>query len=114
MTECYPNPIRFSPVKRRQVEADFSGGDITSNGGVQLLSQVDRRLGLTQMVAGVLDDSRRKASCDHSQEDLLRQRIYGLSLGYEDLNDHGELRHDPALQTAARRLDTLANPSTLC
>ncbi len=47
-------------------------------------------------------------------EDFLRQRIYGLSLGYEDLNDHGELRHDPALQTAARRLDTLASPSTLC
>lgn len=89
MTECYPNPIRFSPVKRRQVEADFSGGDITSNGGVQLLSQVDRRLGLTRSVARALDDGRRQASCDHSLGDLLRQRIYALALGYEDLNDHG-------------------------
>ena len=114
MTECYPNPIRFSPVKRRQVEADFSGGDITGNGGIQLLSQVDRRLGLTRSVARSLEDGRRQASCDHSLGDLLRQRIYALALGYEDLNDHGELRHDPALQTASGRMESLASPSTLC
>ena len=114
MTQCYPKPIRFSSVKRRKVEADFSGGAISSNGGIQLLAQVDRRLGLTGSVARSLEDSRRQASCDHRLVDLLRQRVYALALGHEDLNDHGELRHDPALQTAAGRLEALASPSTLC
>ena len=110
MTQCYPKPIRFSSVKRRKVEADFSGGAISSNGGIQLLAQVDRRLGLTGSVARSLEDSRRQASCDHRLVDLLRQRVYALALGHEDLNDHGELRHDPALQTAAGRLEALASP----
>ena len=96
------------------MEADFSGGAISSNGGIQLLAQVDRRLGLTGSVARSLEDSRRQASCDHRLVDLLRQRVYALALGHEDLNDHGELRHDPALQTAAGRLEALASPSTLC
>ncbi len=108
MTECYPEPIRFSSVKRRKVEADFSGGAISSNGGIQLLAQVDRRPGLTESVARSLEDSRRQASCDHRLVDLLRQRVYALALGHEDLNDHGELRHDPALQTAAGRLEAVA------
>ena len=101
MTECYPIALQFPSVKRRKVEADFSGGHITGNGGIPLLSTVDRRLGLTRAVAGCLDDSRRQASCEHSLSDLLRQRVYALALGHEDLNDHGELRHDLALQTAA-------------
>ena len=79
-----------------------------------MLSQVDLRLGLARSVARSLDDGRRQASCDHSLADLLRRRIYALALGYEDLNDHGELRHDPALQTASGRMESLASPSTLC
>ena len=71
-------------------------------------------MGLTQAVARAMGDTRRRASCDHSQEELLKQRIYGLTLGYEDLNDHGELRHDLALQTATSRVETLASPATLC
>ena len=114
MTECYPNPIQFSSVKRRKVEAAFSGGAISGNGGIQLLAQVDRRLGLTGSVARSLEDPRRQASCDHRLVDLLRQRVYGLALGHEGLNDHEELRHGPALQTAAGRLEGLASPSTLC
>lgn len=114
MTKCYQSSFEFPSVKRRKVEANFSGGDITSNAGIPLLAQVDRAMGLTRSVARALQDPRRKASCDHSQEELLQQRIYGLALGYEDLNDHGELRHDLALQTATSRVDTLASPSTLC
>ena len=114
MTECYPKPIRFSSVKRRKVEADFSGGAISSNGGIQLLAQVDRRLGLTRSLAWLLGDSRRQSSCNHRLSSLLSQRIYALALGHEDLNDHGELRHDPALRTAAGRIESLASPSTLC
>ena len=81
MTECYRTPLQFPPVKRRKVEADFSGGDITGNCGITLLSTVDRRLGLTRAVAGCLEDSRRQASCEHSLSELLRQRIYALALG---------------------------------
>ena len=114
MTECYQTSLQFPPVKRRKVEADFSGGDITSNGGISLLSQVDQQMGLTRAISRVLNDERRQASCDHSLLELIRQRIYGLALGYEDLNDHQELRHDLALQTATSRVETLASPSTLC
>ncbi len=114
MTECYQTSLEFPPVKRRKVEADFTGGDITSNAGVPLLAQVDKAMELTRSVARVLQDSRRRASCDHSLEELLKQRIYALALGYEDLNDHNALRHDLALQTATSRVETLASPATLC
>ena len=93
---------------------DFSGGSISGNGGIGLLSEVDRRLGLSRSVARSLTDSRRQASCGHRLESLLKQRIYALTLGYEDLNDPDELRHDLALQTAAGRMEPLASPSTLC
>ena len=74
------------------MEARFAGGAITSNGGAVLLRQADRMLGLTEQAARVLDDPRRKASCRHSARSMLRQRVFGLALGYEDLNDHDELR----------------------
>jgi hypothetical protein len=114
VTECYQTSLEFPSVKRRRVEADFRGGDITSNGGIPLLAQVDRQMGLTQAAAKVIGDSRRQASCEHSLLELLRQRVYALALGYEDLNDHHELRNDLALQTATSRVETLASPSTLC
>ena len=114
MTECYQTFFEFPPVKRRKVEASFSGGDISSNGGIPLLSQVDRLLGITEALEKRLTDPRREASCDHSLLELLRQRIYALALGYEDLNDHQGLRHDLALQTATARVETLASPATLC
>ena len=96
MTECHPNLFHFSSVKRRKVEADFSSGAISSNDGIQCLAQVDRRLGLTGSVAWSLEDPRRQASCDHRLVDLLRQRVYGLALEHEDLNDHEEVRPESA------------------
>ena len=81
MTECYQTAIRFPAVARRKIEADFSGGDITGNGGIPLLAQVDRRLGLTRAVARRLDDGRRRASVRHTLGELLRQRVYALALG---------------------------------
>jgi len=71
-------------------------------------------MGLTQSVGRALQDHRRQASCGDSLDVLLKQRIYALALGYEDLNDHSELRHDLALQTATSRVETLAGQSTLC
>ena len=97
---AYTQSLFVSHCKGREVEARFAGGAITSNGGAVLLRQADRMLGLTEQAARVLDDPRRKASCRHSARSMLRQRVFGLALGYEDLNDHDELRSDPALQTA--------------
>ena len=114
MTKYYHNSLDFPSVKRRKVKAHFTGGDIIGNAGIPLLAQVNSAMRLTRSVARALQDSRRKASCDHSLEALLKQRIYGLALGYEDLNDHGELRHDLALQTATSRVETLTSPATLC
>ncbi len=92
MTNCNQEWIEFPAVKRRKVQAAFSGGDITSDGGALLLRDMDRRLGLLESVNRVLHDPRDSDRVVHSQLSLLRQRIYGLCLGYEDLNDHQELR----------------------
>jgi hypothetical protein len=96
------------------VEAKFDGGDITSDGGVLLLRQVDQRLGLSAAVTRALVDPRRQASCLHQGETLVRQRLYALALGYEDLNDHQSLRTDVAMQTAVERESVLASSATLC
>ena len=113
MTKCYQTPIEFSSVKRRKVEVDFNGGNISSNAGIVLLSQVDQQLGLSKQVARAIGDDRRKASCEYSVEELIRQRLYGLALGYEDLNDHQQLRQDMVIQTAINRDRPLASASTL-
>jgi len=114
MTECYQSSLGFPACKSREVHVDFNGGEVTSDAGVLLLRQADRKLRLTEELRCLLSDPRRQASCEHSQLQLLRQRIYGLALGYEDLNDHETLRQDVALQTAAQTDQELASASTLC
>ena len=114
MTECTQETFDFPPCKRRRVQASFDGGAVTSDGGVMLLRQADRVMGLTEAVGRALVDPRRRASCEHDLLSLVRQRIYGLALGYEDLNDHQSLRTDEALQTAVERDTVLASASTLC
>src|SRR5690606_31311938 len=101
-------------LKRRKIEVEFSGGDVSSDGGVLLLREMDRQLKLTQQLCDVIPDPREPSLIIHSQLALLKQRIYGIALGYEDLNDHERLRHDPAFQTAADCEEVLASPSTLC
>jgi len=114
VTKCNLPTVSFPSCKRRTVEAHFGGGSVSSDGGVLLLRQADRRLGLTTGVASLLEDRRRQASCQHETLSLLRQRVYALALGYEDLNDHTTLRDDPALQTAVDRDAPLASSPTLC
>jgi hypothetical protein len=104
---------QFSSCKRRTVLANFNGGDITSNGGVLLLREVDKQIGLSQQLAKIIPDHRDTRYCKHLLQPLLQQRIYGLALGYEDLNDHDSLRKDIALQTAVDRVEDLAGSSTL-
>jgi len=114
VTHCTPASLEFPALNRRKVQASFTGGSISSDGGSLLLRQIDRHLGLTSSLANALEDSRRRRSCRHSLLSLLRQRIYGLALGYEDLNDHDSLRGDPAFQTAVGRETSLASAATLC
>lgn len=114
MTDCIQTSFDFPACKSRKITADFAGGDITSDGGSLLLRQIDRRLKLTNRLARLLKDPRDQQRCDHTMEQMLRQRVYGLALGYEDLNDHDELRHDLGLQTSVDRLKPLASSPTLC
>jgi hypothetical protein len=114
VTICTTNVIEYSRCKRRKVQAQFCGGDITSDGGVMLLREADRRLRLTERIAALLPDPRVKSKVIHRMLPMLRQRVYALALGYEDLNDHGSLRSDPAIQTAVGRDEQLASSPTLC
>jgi len=114
VTDCNQIEMKFSNCRRRKVEGSFAGGEVSSDGGVLLLRQVDRKLSLTSSAARVLTESRRKKSCRHNLVSLLRQRVYGVCTGYEDLNDHDSLRGDVGLQTAVGRDEELASASTLC
>ena len=114
MAKRYHRTVHFSRSKGRRVEAEFTGAEVTSNGGAMLLAEADRRMGLTRAAADAIGDDRRRKSVVHSALGILRQRIYGLILGHEDLNDHKRLRLDPALQAAAMRDGEMASPSTLC
>ncbi len=113
-TVCNPELFVFPAVKKRQVTASFSGGEVTSDGGLVLLRQADRKLGLSKALARVLPDPRDPERITHPLLTFVRQRVYGLCLGYEDLNDHDHLRLDLAWQTAAERDQALASSPTLC
>ena len=106
-TVCHDQPLLFADLGARQVVADFSAGDLSSDGGVLLLRQVDHGLGLSRTLATCFRDTRDARYVDHSLPQLLAQRLYGLALGYEDLNDHAFLRRDPLLATACDKLDPL-------
>jgi hypothetical protein len=119
-TECSQDSFDFASLGGRKVTAAFDGGAITSNAGALLLRETDRVLGLSRQAAACFKDSRRQDRIEHEVETLVAQRIHGIALGYEDLNDHDELRHDPVLgllsgKLEARRGDcaVLAGKSTL-
>ena len=114
MTNCTKETFHFPSLNRRKIEAQFAGGEVTSDGGVLLVREMDRRLQLTSALSDVIPDPRNPDMIVHPQLALLKQRIYALALGYEDLNDHTTLRNDPAFQTATERDEPLASSSTLC
>ena len=116
MTECSQESFRFAPHFSRRVEAGFSAGRVSSDGGALLLRQVDHRIHLLDRLATCFEDGRDPERIEHTVEQMLSQRIYGLALGYEDLNDHEQLRSDPVfgLLSGKRRLEeSLAGKSTL-
>ena len=120
-------PFLFDDLGPRRVQADFSGGILSSDAGALLLRQVDNNLGLTAELAQCFCDARNPVWVDHSVQELLCQRLFGMALGYEDLNDHQRLRLDPLLAVACGKTDplgeqrffpqhrgiALASPSTL-
>ena len=112
MPKCTADEMEFGRLGRRVIEANFQGGAISSDGGVMLVRQVDRRIGLSAAVAAALNDPRAPERITHELRDLVAQRLYGLCCGYEDLNDHDRLRLDPLMQTAVGRTDELASSPT--
>ncbi len=114
MPNCTQEEMLFGRLGRRVIEANFEGGALSSDGGLMLLRQVDRRIGLSKAVAGALHDPRNQDMIVHEMRDLVAQRLYALCCGYEDLNDHSALRSDPLMQTAVGRTEELGSSPTLC
>ena len=106
--------IEFARLGRRVVEGRFDGGSMSSDAGVLLLGAVDRKLGLIDAAARCIADPRSPLLIKHGVRSMLRQRVYGLALGWEDLNDHGALRQDVAMQTAVGVDLEMASAPTLC
>src|SRR5271155_5630786 len=104
MTDCNRQPLSFSSLGSKSVIADFLGGRLTSDGGAPLLREVGEKIGLFEALNKVIPDPRHPVFITHDQKSMITQRIIGIALGYEDLNDHQTLRNDPALQVAAGRV----------
>jgi hypothetical protein len=119
-TECSPELFAFEPVEGRRVEAAFDGGTVSSDAGVLLLAKADRAIGLLGRFAACFHDTRSAADVEHEVVTLVSQRVIGIALGYEDLLDHDQLRHDPVLgailgklKARRARCAALAGKSTL-
>ena len=115
MTECIQSSFGFEAFGTREVVSKFDGGTISSDGGALLLRQTDQRLNLLPRLAKCFLDGRNQKLVEHSIQQMVSQRIYGLALGYEDINDHEQLRNDPVFGILSGRddLEPLAGKSTL-
>ena len=113
MPKCTNKKLDFGRVGRRIIEADFDGGDLSSEAGVLLLRRMDQRLGLCASAARALGDQRQRGKVRHSLASMLAQRVYGLCQGWSDVCDHNALRADLAMQTAVGRDQALASAPTL-
>jgi hypothetical protein len=104
-TGCNASYLDFPMVGPRQVLADFDGGDISSDGGALRLRETERLTGIVRQFAACFTDHRKADLVEHTAEGLIAQRVYALALGYEDLNDHDDLRRDPLLATVVGKAD---------
>ena len=118
--ECSSDLFGFSRVEGRTVVAAFDGGAVTSDAGAVLLGAADRAVGLVDRLAACFGDGRRQGQVVHEVRAMVGQRVFGIALGYEDVNDHDELRHDPVMAVLGGRLEArharcapLAGKSTL-
>src|SRR3954462_543200 len=119
-TQCSADLFGFAPVQGRKVEAAFDGGAVTSDAGALLLGAADRAINLVGRFAACFADGRRSELIEHEVATLVGQRVFGIALGYADVNDHDVLRHDPTLAVLAGKLEAkrsdcapLAGKSTL-
>src|SRR6266498_3184659 len=103
-TECTADFFGFEPVEGRKVIAAFDAGAITSDAGALLLGATDRAIGMMGRFAACFHDERRPELIEHEVVTLVGQRVFGIALGYEDLNDHDELRHDPLMAVLSGKL----------
>ena len=104
-TQCSQEELDFGSCGGRKLVGAFDGGAITSDGGSLLLREVEKRAGVIEQFARCFSDHRNSSLIEHTVEELVAQRLYGLALGYEDLNDHDELRRDPLLATLVGKED---------
>ncbi len=111
-TQCSQKPFRFHPLVRREVQGRFDGGAITSDAGGLLLREVEKRTGIIARFAVCFRDHRVKEQVEHTVKELVAQRVYALALGYEDLNDHDQLRQDPLLAVLAEKPDPTGESRT--
>ena len=114
MTNCITRSFEFPSVKSRKVFANFNGGLVSSDGGLLLVARTDKHIGLLKAVAKIFPDKRDPLKIKHTIEEMLKQRVYGICQGYEDLNDHDSLRTDPLFQTSVGTDKALASSPTLC
>lgn len=112
MTQCIPSTFAFQDLGSREVLAAFDGGRVTSDAGALLLREIETKFGFIDSFAACFTDHRDAERLDHPLVDLLKQRIFGLCLGYEDLNDHDQLRHDALLAVAVGKTDPLGEQRT--
>ena len=104
-TQCNQESWQFHPLVRREVRGQFDGGTITADAGGLLRREVEKRTGIIAQYAACFTDHRDPARIDHGVKELVAQRVYGLAWGYEDLNDHDELRRDPLLAVLVEKPD---------
>src|SRR2546421_11981479 len=104
-TECIQKSFTFHHLRNGEIRAQFDGGAIATEGGGLLLREVEKRVGIVRQFAACFRDYRNADLIEHTVEELVAQRVYGLALGYEDLNDHEELRKDPLLAVLVEKCD---------
>jgi hypothetical protein len=103
-TDCIPEQFKFEREKSRSVIVNFKGGTVTSDAGLSLIAELDRKRKITSRFAACFKDYREPNRIEHSIESLVGQRVYGLIMGYEDLNDHEQLRYDPMFALAVGKI----------
>ena len=107
------HPLNFGKKKGKEIMANFNGGQISSDAGIVWLAELDKKLRITARFAECFQDHRHLSYLNYSVHQLLAQRVYGIALGYEDVNDHDQLRYDPALAIALEKLNFYDSPSAI-
>ena len=106
--------IHLGKINSKNIEANFTGGDLTSDAGLLALKNIEEKTKFLEGIASVIPENRQTKKIQHSKYSQIIQRVHGLIQGYEDCNDHATLRDDKALQLSCNREESLSSPSTLC